>query len=110
MQQSAVVLAPVNNVVIDNDVAPSHHRYRIDLSHCQSIEGIEEMDGIEGIEGIKISKVSKVSNSGHSIPQILKYRDTTKYRYQTFTSIAILLYIEYRTSTTRYVPIHLYSE
>ena len=33
---------------------------------------------------------------------ISKYRDTIKYRYQTFTSIAILRYIEYRTSTNVY--------
>ena len=48
------------------------------------------IEGIIGIEGI----------SGRSIPKISKYRDTTKYRYRIFTSIAILRYIEYRTSTT----------
>ena len=49
MQRSAVVLAPVNNDVIDNDVALSHRRRRMD-----SIA----VEGIEGIEGIEISKVS----------------------------------------------------
>ena len=42
--------------------------------------------------------VAQVS-SDHSILDISKYRDTMKYRYRTFTSIAILRYIEYRTST-----------
>ena len=49
-----------------------------------------------------VSKVSKVSNSGRSIPKISKYRDTTRYRYRTFASIAILRYIEYRTRTSTY--------
>ena len=75
--RSAVVIAPVNNVVINNDVASSHRRRRMD-----------------SMSSIEISKVSKVSNSGRSIPKISKYRDTTKYRYRTFASIAILRYIE----------------
>ena len=79
------MIAPVNNVVINNDVAPSHRLRRMD-----------------SMSSIEISKVSKVSNSGRSIPKISKYRDTTKYRYRTFTSIAILQYFWYRTSTTLY--------
>ena len=71
------MIAPVNNVVINNDVASSHRHRRMD-----------------SMSSIEISKVSKVSNSGRSIPKVSKYRDTTKYRYRTFASIAILRYIE----------------
>ena len=74
------MIAPINNVVINNDVAPSHR--------------LRRMDSMSSIE------ISKVSNSGRSIPKILKYRDTTKYRYRTFASIAILRYFWYRTSTS----------
>ena len=49
--RSAVVIAPVNNVIINNDVAPSHR--------------LRRMDSMSSIE------ISKVSNSGRSI---LKYR------------------------------------
>ena len=49
MQRSAVALAPVNNDVIDNDVAPSRRRRRMDLMskyrryrRYQNIEGIEK--------------------------------------------------------------------
>ena len=68
-------------------------RLRIDVvewTRCRSIEGIE---------------ISKVSNSGRSIQQISKYRDTTRYQYRTFASMAILRYIEYRTSTNIYIYI-----
>ena len=62
MQRSAVVLAPINNDVIDNDVAPSRRRRRMDSSldveGIEGIEVIEVIEGIEGIEGIEISKVS----------------------------------------------------
>ena len=43
----------------------------------------------------------------HSILDISKYRDTVKYRYRTFTSIAILRYIEYRTSTSSTLTLSL---
>ena len=87
------MIAPVNNVVTNNDVAPSHR--------------LRRMDSVSSIEISKVSKVSKVSNSGRSIPKMSKYRDTTKYRYRTFASIAILRYFWYRTSTIRY---HLVSK
>ena len=48
---------------------------------------------------LDIAQVSSDWSLIHSIFDISKYRDTTKYRYRTFTSIAILRYIEYRTST-----------
>ena len=47
-----------------------------------------------------IAQISSGRSTIHTILDISKYRDTTKYRYRTFTSIAILRYIEYRTSTT----------
>ena len=51
-----------------------------------------------------IAQVSSDRSMIHSIFDIAKYRDTTKYRYRTFTSIAIVRYIEYRTSTSS-VPV-----
>ena len=39
----------------------------------------------------------------HLIIDISKYRDTMKYRYRTFTSVAILPYIEHRTGTNVHV-------
>ena len=49
--RSAVVIAPVNNIVINNDVASSHRPRRMDS--MSNIEGIVGIEGIEGIEGIK---------------------------------------------------------
>ena len=65
-------------------------RLRNDIVKWTRSRNIEGIIGIVGIGGI----------SGRSIPKISKYRDTTKYRYRNFASIAILRYIEYRTSTT----------
>ena len=61
------MVAPVNNDVIDNDVAPSHQRHQVD-----------SVKGIESIEEWMCDSHTK------------KYRDITKYRYQTFTSKTIL--------------------
>ena len=60
------------------------HRRRLDDDDVK----YRNIEGIEGIEQWAFD--TKIS----------KYRDTTKYRYRTFASIAILRYIEYRTSTS----------
>ena len=61
----------------------------------EGIDGIEGIEGSEGIEGIVAIRRYRshlyVSNSGHSIPKISKYRDTTKYWYQIFVILYILL-------------------
>ena len=53
-QRSAVVVGPINNDVIDNNVAPSHRRRQMDLmSKYQNIESIKGIVGIESIKSIK---------------------------------------------------------
>ena len=90
------MIAPVNNVVINNDVASSHRRRRMDS--MSSIEGMEGMEGIVSIVGIE---------SIESIEGIVyrRYR-TVGIRYQKYRSIAIPLNIGIELSqVSRYIDI-----
>ena len=78
--------------------------YSVDL-HSKYTPGLRDQESYHTILYISfdtrylyIAQVSSDWSLIHSIFDISKYRDTTKYRYRTFTSIAILRYIEYRTS------------
>ena len=71
------------------------------MSYCSAAVSVLKHRSIEvSIDDIPDrTNIAQVS-SDHSIFDISKYRDTVKYRYRPFTSIAILWYIEYRTRTT----------
>ena len=85
--------------------------YGVDL-HSKYKPGLRDQESYHTILDISfdtrylyIAQVSSDWSLIHSIFDISKYRDTTKYRYRTFTSIAILRYIEYRTSTSVLVSV-----
>ena len=95
------MIAPVNNVAINNDVAPSHRLRQMDS--MSNIEGIEQIVGVRYQKyrsiaiplniGIELSQVSRYFDIFCIEPALLRY-STYILRYPTY-SICILWHPTY---------------